>query len=70
MHLRDKESLLGLFRGYHAKYQTGQRPQAGEGTGRDVFSLLRDREPERRIVRLPLVHRDSGGRDSAASAAK
>jgi hypothetical protein len=37
--LRDKQSLLALFRMYHAKYQTGPRPAPRAG-GRDVFSAL------------------------------
>jgi Fe-coproporphyrin III synthase len=36
-HLRDRPSLLSLFRMYHAKYQNQERPDAG---GRDIFTAL------------------------------
>jgi Fe-coproporphyrin III synthase len=64
-HLRDKPSLLSLFRMYHAKYQTSERPQ-GEGRAeRDIFSALggtgrgwapaEQPRPERPVMRLPLL---------------
>jgi sulfatase maturation enzyme AslB (radical SAM superfamily) len=58
---RDRESLLALFRMYHAKYQTSERPHPDGSRGRDVFSALGSLKDDngppasRRVVRLPLI---------------